>query len=205
MLHSLKLGRPLLAAAAIFWGVAFGTPANANSILITPDSGAVDNDLVTIISAGSFVGLLGTDGSSTATNGAAFLAGTGSFTDAFGFLTEPGVSDAEALTTACNCGPTFTETGKDDDAQSSYVIPSEFFSIKQDGWIAFFHNLTGGPITVSLFEGDCGPFCVGADPKVVSHAAFLVPFPAVGAGLPGLVMACGGLLMLARRRRQQIA
>jgi hypothetical protein len=32
-----------------------------------------------------------------------------------------------------------------------------------------------------------------------------VPGPVAGAGLPGLVAACGGLIALARRRRQRIA
>jgi hypothetical protein len=35
--------------------------------------------------------------------------------------------------------------------------------------------------------------------------AVSVPAPMVGAGLPGLVLACGGLLTLARRRRQNLA
>jgi hypothetical protein len=38
-----------------------------------------------------------------------------------------------------------------------------------------------------------------------AESFFLVPGPLAGAGLPGLVLACGGLIALARRRRQQIA
>jgi hypothetical protein len=35
--------------------------------------------------------------------------------------------------------------------------------------------------------------------------AFAVPGPVVGAGFPGLIAACSGLVVLARRRRQLVA
>jgi hypothetical protein len=48
-----------------------------------------------------------------------------------------------------------------------------------------------------------------ADSSILANAFSVtlvtVPSPIVGAGLPGLMAACGGLLVLARRRRRQIA
>ena len=51
------------------------------------------------------------------------------------------------------------------------------------------------------FTGDDG----GTSGYGGNLATFPVPGPVVGAGLPGLIMACGGLLALARRRRNKTA
>ena len=45
----------------------------------------------------------------------------------------------------------------------------------------------------------------GTTTVTFSATTVAVPGPVLGAGLPGLVLACGGLLALARRRRQQVA
>jgi len=45
----------------------------------------------------------------------------------------------------------------------------------------------------------------GGTADVRAFAPTAVPGPIVGAGFPGLIMACGGLIALARRRRKAIA
>jgi hypothetical protein len=63
-------------------------------------------------------------------------------------------------------------------------------------------NADGFIFVADVFCGATQPTCPGGltGPVDVSQ----VPGPVVGAGLPGLVMACGGLLALGRRRRQKV-
>jgi hypothetical protein len=67
-------------------------------------------------------------------------------------------------------------------------------------------GLTGHPqfyFAADICTPNSAGACGGSTGLVGATAA--VPGPIAGAGLPGLVAACSGLLVLARRRRQRIA
>ena len=93
----------------------------------------------------------------------------------------------------------------------SNITGANSFLLSLTGGVGTFQTVTfGASNTVGgiSFTGQDFYFEEGANQPQFYVSALSynsVPGPVVGAGLPGLIAACGGLLALARRRRQLVA
>jgi hypothetical protein len=80
------------------------------------------------------------------------------------------------------------------------------FTLTSDAAMTLTANDLGNFLTMRLSDtlanGTCPNSCATGYGTITLQA---VPGPIVGAGLPGLIAACGGLIALARRRRQRNA
>jgi hypothetical protein len=184
-----------LGAVALIWGGLAGGSAQANSITVL-DAGNTPVDVIAIATVSTTEGTLAgwlSDGSVS-----------NQFTFAFP-IDSTELAEVTKLNELANTNFVVTDAVKTNIniEHGDFEVSTEYFSIKIDGperGTAFFHwtdFVAGTEITVTYDQ---------LVPQAgASHLTQYVPFPVAGAGLPGLVLACGGLLALARRRRQQIA
>jgi hypothetical protein len=95
------------------------------------------------------------------------------------------------------------------DGNSTTAIPGAFGFVSlgvggQLGINLITPIVAGTPLYLYIGEvGNNGEVAAGT--ITVSDTQVSVPGPIAGAGLPGLIAACGGLIALARRRRQLVA
>jgi hypothetical protein len=95
-------------------------------------------------------------------------------------------------------GLSLVNVNKTDSNATSFSISYQYFSVKLGEAVAYFYNASGGPISVSYTQTGTG---AGLSHRT-EYGTLAVPSPIVGAGLPGLLAACGALFILARRRRK---
>jgi hypothetical protein len=100
---------------------------------------------------------------------------------------------AEILSITHDDGISLFLAGTENSTNSNNLLPLSAASPTT----AEFTTITIGPGTYDLWYAE-----VNGLPAVLQVTAVAVPGPIVGAGLPGLIAACAGLLALARRRKK---
>jgi hypothetical protein len=87
---------------------------------------------------------------------------------------------------------------------SNAALPGGSVTLSSNNNVEQAISFANTPVTSLLVTDDIG-VNPGGSVSILDKQFSQVPGPIVGAGLPGLVMACGGLLGLARRRRRRTA
>jgi hypothetical protein len=200
---SMKRIQGFLAAAALF-AVAYAPAAHA-----TPITGQLSltggNDIN--IAAHTITFNFGNPTNSATETGSFSTLGTG-LTVLWEHQGSP--IDYTALTAGsnlgCGGGCLFEVRNASNLVVADFDLTTEFAPVVSGGFL----NLSGtGTARLNGFDNTLVTFSLstqgGSGTNLTFSSTVAVPAPVLGAGLPGLVAACGGLLALARRRRQKFA
>jgi len=187
----MKIGLMIAAAAA---AVAFTSPARADTIFYSVSCSGPNTDVTCKFDASSFGNLF-------INNNAADLnvSGTG--------ITVSATETNGTFGSATDVTATFTSGGSQVDGLGKFNVTTDLSgSPATADTISIEIKGTNLVVDTTLFGAHICLDGETAAAKGVCTTTFFtnVPAPIVGAGLPGLAMACGGLVVLARRRRQKI-